>query len=122
MLKKTEVPVPPSRKEEVVPVPELGGDVLVRGMTLGGRLDINTTQGTTRMAHMLSICVFVEGETKDEMVPLYTSEGWETWGGSNDTNFAACLTLWDKARSLSDLGGEIAAKNSNAQNSESPAV
>lgn len=124
LLKKSEVPAPPLLKEETVHVPELNGDVIVRGMGLKDRLDIATTDGYGGMAVLLSSCVFVEGEansdgTPGDKVQLYTADEWERWGVKN---YNSALKLWAKARDLSDLQGIFAAKNLTAQKSDSPAA
>lgn len=116
MLKKSALPSPPPLKEETVNVPEFKGDVLVRGLLLKDRLGLALTDGYGRMAAMLAVCVLVDGEN-GEKVPLYTADEWERWGS---LHYAAAMTLWDKARLLSDIGGEEAEKNSKAQKSESP--
>lgn len=125
MLKKSEVPVPPLLEEEIVPVPELKGDVLVRAMMLKDRIELAVTTGYARMAPVLAACILVDGGI-DEVsgkklgfVPLYTIDEWERWGAKNHV---AALTLWNKASELSDLEGHDAVKNSSAQKSESPAV
>lgn len=118
MLKKSEVPVPPQSREQIVPVPELGGDVLVRGLMLKDRLMLTRSDGYGVLSTMLSTCVFVEGE-QGAMVQLYTEQEWERWGAIG-RNYNAAMMLWDLARSLSDIGGVEATKNSEAQNSELP--
>lgn len=118
MLKKSEVPVPPPLKDETVNVPELNGDVIVRGLMLKDRIDLSLAKGFGRMAGMLAPCVLVLDD-EGAKVPLFTVDEWERWGASH---YAAAMTLWDKARILSDLDGEQAAKNSPAQKPESPAV
>lgn len=118
MLKKAAVPAPPPLKTETVHVPELKGDVLIQGLLMKDRLELAVTQGFGRMAQMLAACVLVD-DGNGGKVPLYTVDEWERWGSKN---YAAAMTLWDKARLLSDLDGEDAEKNSKAQKSELPAA
>lgn len=117
MIKKSALPAP-SLLEEVVSVPELGGDVLVRGMLLKDRLEISIVDGYARMASMLAACVFADNET-GERVPLYSAEEWERVGARH---YAATLKLWDVTRRLSDIDGEEAEKNSPALTLDSPVV
>lgn len=117
MLKKSAIPAP-SLLEEVVSVPELGGDVLVRGMLLKDRLEISIVDGYGRMSSMLAACVFADNE-KGEPVPLYSAEEWERVGARH---YAATLKLWDTTRRLSDIDGEEAEKNLPAPTLDSPAV
>lgn len=118
MLKKADVPAPPPLKEETVNVPELKGEVIVRGLLLKDRIDLSLTKGFGRMAGMLAPCVLVL-DAEGEKVPLFTAEEWERWGSAN---YVSAMQLWDKARILSDIDGEQAAKNSPAQKAESPAA
>lgn len=119
MLKKSEVPAPPQLKEQTVPVPELGGEVLVRGLLLKDRLSLSLADGYGRMASMLASCVCVAGED-GAMVALFTEQEWERWGAIG-SNYSAAMKMWDVARGLSDIGGVEAAKNSGAQKSALPA-
>lgn len=117
MIKKSAMSVP-TLLEEVVAVPELGGEVLVRGMLLKDRLEISIVDGYARMASMLACCVFADNE-KGEKVPLYEAEEWERVGAKH---YTATLKLWDIARRLSDIDGEQAEKNSPALTLDSPVV
>lgn len=118
MLKKSDVPVPPQSGTEIATVPELGGDVLVRGMLLRDRLELALTAGYGRLAMTLALCVSVDGE-QGESVPLFSAEEWERWGSKN---YVAAMKLWDIVRRLSDIDGEEAEKKSPAQPSDSPAA
>lgn len=117
MILKSSVPAP-SLLSETVSVPELGGDVLVRGMLLKDRLEISIVDGYARMASMLAACVFVDNE-KGEKVSLYNADEWERVGSRH---YAATLKLWDIARKLSDVDGEEAEKNSPAPTLDLPAL
>ena len=117
MLKKSALPAP-SLLEEIVSVPELGGDVLVRGMLLKDRLEISIVDGYARMSAMLAACVFADNE-QGEPAPLYSADEWERVGARH---YAAALKLWDVVRRLSDIDGEVAEKNLPAPTLDSPVV
>lgn len=117
MLKKSAIPEPSPSKSEVVTVPELDGEVLVRGMLLKDRLELALIGGYASLSATLALCVSVDGD--GSAVPLFTADEWERWGSKH---YNAALKLWDIVRRLSDLDGEQAEKNSPAQNSDSPAV
>lgn len=112
LVKRADVQAP-ALPEEVVPVPELGGDVLVRGLGLAARLELQQDfKASTKFGHMtplLAACVLVDDG------PLYTAAEWEAWGA---THSAAAMRLWDIAWRLCDLDGKEAAKNSKAPTSE----
>lgn len=109
LVKRADVQAP-TLPEEVVPVPELGGDVVVRGLGLAARLGLQQDfKASTRFGHMtplLAACVLA-----DDGLPLYTATEWEAWGAINS---ASAIKLWDIAWRLSDLDGKEAAKNSKA--------
>lgn len=117
-IKKSDVKAP-SLPEELVEVPELGGEVLVRGLGLAGRMalsqEFKSTYGPTARSfgHLAPLLAASVLDADDE--PLYTAAEWEAWGS---TNYVAALRLWDIAWRLSDLDGKEAAKNSKAPASE----
>ena len=117
MIKKSATSAP-AIPEETVKVPELGGEVLVRGLLLKDRLAIALAEGYERMAAMLAACVFAKDDA-GATVPLWTADEWERFGA---VHYEAALKLWDVTRKLADLDGEAAAKNSVAQKSVSPAA
>lgn len=117
MILKSSTPAP-SLPEEVVTVPELGGEVLVRGMLLKDRLSIALAEGYGRMAAMLAACVYAQDD-HGQPTMLYTAEEWERFGSRH---YAAALNLWDVTRRLSDMDGEAAEKKSISRKSASPAV
>lgn len=116
MLKKSAIQTPSPLKEKVVSVPELGGDVLVRGILLKDRLEASIAGRFGSLAAMLAACVFVND---DNGVPvlLYDAVEWERWGAKN---YEAALALWEVTRELSDLDGKEAEKNLPAQSTDSP--
>lgn len=104
----------PTLPEEVVPVPELGGDVLVRGLGLSARFALQKDfEGMGRFGHMMKL---LEVSVLDgDFEPIFTAREWEAWGAKNDV---AAMRLWDIAWRLSDLDGKEAAKNSTAPTSD----
>lgn len=104
----------PTLPEEVVPLPELGGDVLVRGLGLSARLALQSDfECLSRFGHMMALLEVsvLDGDSK----PIFTAAEWEAWGSKHT---AAAMKLWDIAWRLSDLDGKEAAKNSTAPTSE----
>lgn len=95
-LRKSDVerPVLPA---EAVDVPELGGEVIVRGLTLSQRLELGVRfrdGGRFRqMAEMLALCVVDADEAE-----LFSVEEWEAFGAKH---FEAVLRLSDVAQRLS---------------------
>ncbi len=90
----------PALAREIVEVPELGGEVVVRGMTLSERLAFSDAtsregdeDGTLRfgnVARVLAWCVLdADGE------PLLTREEWEAMGS---VHLSACVRLFDRAQ------------------------
>ena len=117
MIKKSATSAP-AIPEEVVKVPELGGEVLVRGLLLKDRLAIALSEGYERMALMLACCVYAKDDA-GVAVPLWSAAEWERFGS---VHYEAALKLWDVTRKLADLDGENAAKNSKAQKPDLPAA
>lgn len=118
MIKKSATPPAPSVPEETVTVPELNGEVLVRGLLLKDRLAIAVTDGYERMALMLAVCVFCQDD-KGQPVPLYSADEWERFGSRH---YSAAINLWDVTRRLSDIEGEAAEKKSVSRKPASPAA
>jgi hypothetical protein len=102
LLKRSDVLVP-MVPEEQVPVAELGGDVIVRGLLLSERLQLalevsSGTSHTKSVPVMLSMCVL-----DADRQPLMTIDQWEAFGVKYQT---VCLDLWNKAQTLSKLDSE----------------
>ena len=114
LLRKSDIAEKPGLAEEEVPVPELGGEVVVRGLSLSERMDLATaqnSQGFSRIAMMLAVCVL-----DADREPLFSVEEWEAFGSKS---FASAMVLWDKACALSGMEPGAAAKKSNAPKSDS---
>jgi hypothetical protein len=117
LIRKSDVRAP-SLPEEVISVPELNGDVIVRGLTLGARMALSqrfrdkpkSGHGFDHISSLLSLSVLdADGE------PIFTTQEWEAWGAVNTT---AAINLWDVAWRLSDMDGKQAEKNEKAPISE----
>lgn len=111
LLRREQV-APPRLEEEVVNVPELGGDVIVRAMTLVERLDLarNTATNVERLPMMLASVVLDADRN-----PLFNMEQWNAFGGKHAD---ALFNLWDVARRLSGLEADDVEKNSTAPTSK----
>ena len=96
-----------SLPKETVEVSELGGEVIVRAMTLSERLELfsGVTDGN-RFAHIprLLACSVIDPDGK----ALLSESDWEMFGGQHMT---ASLKLFDAVRRLSGLDVEDVAKN-----------
>ena len=106
-LKKSEIK-PPVLPKETHEVPEMGGEVVVRGLLLRERLALfdDATAGAERFGHLaavLAACV-----VDADGIAIWTAEQWETFGA---TNFDEALRLFNVARRLSGLDAEERKKN-----------
>ena len=107
-LDRSQVTLPELPREDVA-VPELGGDVAVRGLLLRDRMALfagvrdEGGESFAPMARLLALSV-VGPDDK----PLLTEAEWERFGG---VHFAAALRLFAVARRLSGLDTEDVAKN-----------
>lgn len=99
-------PVLPKR---AVDVPELGGEVIVRGLLLKDRLALidmssaDKTHGMERVSKTLAATV-----VDPDGQPLLTVEEWEEFGAEN---FAAAMNLFGVAMELSGFKTEVLEKN-----------
>lgn len=105
VLNKANIP-PPSVPKEVVEVPELGGEVIVRGLLLSDRIRLFSSAQSqkTYISHLLS-CTVVDNEN----TPIYSIDEWESFGARN---FEASLALFKTAKTLSGLDVEVNEKKS----------
>ena len=104
LLKKANIPAP-VLPQETVEVPELGGEVVVRGMLLQDRIDLLSAarEGNAKLSGLLAATV-VDGDG----VQIYTQQQWEQFGAAH---YAAALRLFEVAQKLSGLNAEVAEKN-----------
>lgn len=121
LLRKCNIPKP-SLHKETVDVPELGGEVVVRGTMLDERLALvfgaapapkeagqptaedDPRESYQHIARLLAYAVIdADGE------PVYTIDEWAEFGGQH---FAATLRLYKIARRLSGMDAGEAKKNS----------
>lgn len=103
-LKKSDI-ARPALPMEAVEVPELGGEVIVRGLRLSERLDlaVDSEEGYRRITRMLSIVV-----VDTDQVPIFSQDEWEVFGAKNAE---AVMRLWVVSKRLSGLDVESAEKN-----------
>lgn len=98
---------PPALPRETVPVPELGGDVVIQGPRASARISMQsaTTEGVDSMrpaALLASSVVDKDGQA------LFTADQWDEWGG---THYAAFLNLVGAAMRLWGFDREENRKN-----------
>jgi hypothetical protein len=114
---KSNVPALP--QDELVEVPELGGEIVVRPLMLSDRLalfeEFRSNPERAPFTHIVSLLALSVVDGNGER--LYTTEGWERFGGKH---MDAALKLFDIAWRVSGLASEEAAKKSEAQTSGSP--
>lgn len=116
---KTDIQVPVLPDEKVVSVPELGGEVIVRPLTLSDRLafaqESSRANGQTKdFAHIATLLTHTVVDANHEHI--FTTAQWEAWGA---LHIDAALKLWDQAWDISGLDQGSAEKKSKAQNSNS---
>jgi hypothetical protein len=116
LLKRADVQKP-TLPQEVVPVPELGGDVIVRGLGLAARMRMHDAfKGMGSEKSWGHMAVLLEPSVlADDDEPLFSASEWEAFGVAHGPKF---WELWDIAWRLSDLDGKEAAKNLKAPTSE----
>ena len=97
----------PAVKSETVNVPDLGGEVEVRGILLKDRLLIagQTEPGGNIVA--LTLAATVHGAEG----PLMSADEWERWGA---VHLVAATTLWAAARRVCGMDREEVEKKSEA--------
>lgn len=90
-------PIPP---KVVVDCPELGGEVIVRGLLLSDRVRILTaaSQGALSISELLAASV-IDAESE----PIFDVGEWEAFGAQH---FNATLNLFGEAKKLSGLDVE----------------
>lgn len=89
---------PPTLPKETLNVPELGGEVVIRGPAASARIALERVAtvdaSIEKMAPVLLASSIVDAEDK----PLFTEAQWDAWGGANYTAylnlFTAAMRLW----------------------------
>lgn len=99
----------PVLRKEAVPCPGLGGDVVVRMLTLSERLALmDRTRGEARrygqLADLLAVAA-IDAETGE---PLMSAEEWDLMAADH---WQDALALMEAARRLSGLEAEVVEKN-----------
>ena len=81
-------------------MPELGGEVIVRGLMLSERVRIlnAASQGALSISELLS-CTVIDAESE----PIFSVDEWEAFGA---THFVPAMHLFKKAKQLSGLDAE----------------
>jgi hypothetical protein len=103
-LKKADI-ARPLLPMEAVDVPEIGGEVIVRGLTLSQRLELGVKfrdAGFRQMPEMLARCV-VDADHE----PVFDADEWEAFGAKH---FDVVLRLADKAQRLSGFDKDDSGK------------
>jgi hypothetical protein len=117
VLKRDAVPEPVDLAREIVPVPGLGGDVIITEMMLDARLDFEDALHASKpskpgakvgvnamVPQMLALAVVLE-----DGQPLYTVQQWRAFGAKHRDD---AITLFNAAMRLNGFGGAgEAAKN-----------
>ncbi len=104
VLKKANIAAPVLPKE-TVDVPELGGEVIVRGLLLSERLALlsEAENGEAKLSSLLAATV-----VDADGAAVYDAQQWEEFGARH---FAAALRLFAVAKRLCGLDAEVAEKN-----------
>lgn len=120
---KSDLPAQLLPEPRAVDVPELGGEVLIRPLTLSERLGLSQARAGTplpdsdaaRFAHIAPLLALAVVDGNGE--PLMSVAQWEAFGGPH-VNLA--LRLWDIAWEVCGMDPEAAKKKSTPQEPASP--
>ncbi len=107
LLKKSQI-APPVLPKETVDVPELGGEVVVRGLLFSERLALFARVDEKGKAFADIPQLLAQTVIDGDGEPVFTAEQWEAFGASH---MEALLRVFAVARRLSGLDAEAAAKN-----------
>lgn len=107
VLKKADI-ARPTRRAETVAVPELGGEVIVRQMTLPLYREVLryslSHEDEVPVARVLADCV-----VDADQAPIFDEAEWEVW---STAHFTVVVRLYEVIERLSGLrDGEATAKN-----------
>jgi hypothetical protein len=104
LLNKSQIPTP-VLPQETIDIPELGGEVIVRGLLLRDRLTLylDSENGHANLSKLLAATV-----RAGDGLQVFTQDEWEVFGS---THFEAVVALFAVARRLSGLDAEVAEKN-----------
>lgn len=105
VLKRGDIKTSTSLPKETVEIPELGGEVVVRGMTLTERLTLSDGANSFRS---IALCLSWTVLGADSL-PLMTFEEWDVWGASRAS---AAMRLFSVAGRLSGMDAEALEKKS----------
>lgn len=107
LLKKANIAAPVLPRE-TVPVAELGGDVVVRGLLFSEKLALFSSINATGQAFAEIPALLASTVLDADDVPVFSVREWEEFGNANE---AAVLALFKVARRLSGLDAEATEKN-----------
>lgn len=111
LIKKADLALVLGASEERIEVAELGGEVVVRALTLGEAMAAQIAGEQSSgdvIAETLARAVLCEGDDGD-LVPVMTADEWQRWGGHN---LPVAIDLFTRQRSLSGGSVEDAEKKS----------
>lgn len=97
-----------SLPKEAIEVAELGGEVIVRGMTLSDRLELFSGINETGRRFVQIPRLLARSVVDPSGNPLLTEEEWEAFGG---IHLEASMKLFDAVRRVSGLDTEAIEKN-----------
>ena len=107
-LKKSQI-VAPVLPRETVEVPELGGEVVVRGLMFSEHMAMLASAASGSGKAFADIPALLAQVVVDaENVPVFSSEEWEQFGA---VHFEALIALFKVARRLSGFDAEATEKN-----------
>ena len=104
-LSRGDINLPPLPKR-TVDCPELGGEVVIRGLLLSDRLRLVEQAGGQDMGRVAQLLTSTVIGPDDK--PLLTAAEWEQFGA---VHFEAALKLFSVAVELAGLKTEVAEKN-----------
>lgn len=107
LLKKSQIASPVLPKE-TVDVPELGGEVVVRGLLFSERLALYASASGDGQVFAKIPALLAQTVVDADDVAVFDVEQWEAFGAKHED---AALGLFAVAKRLSGLDAEVAAKN-----------
>lgn len=110
LIKREAVSQQADLQRETVPVPALGGDVVVTELGLDDRLDFEKVlrDGAKRSLHALVPHLLAAAVLDADDVPVFDVKQWRAWGARNRD---AAIGLFNTAMRLSGFDGNENAKN-----------
>lgn len=116
-IKKSDVKLPTLPEPRAVSVPELGGDVMVRPITLSERLSLGDQIRDHPNVNVIYPALLERAVVDADGLPLFTFAQWEAFGAQHTER---ALELFNAAFDLAGMNKDAAEKKSKAQSSSSP--